>query len=650
MTNSMDGNHRVKRRKVDGERPVMNVKSASDLNRLFTFRQGSLVEAKTAVQQFKSFLEAISGSENEADRSQYLQALMTYSNDQISLNDQANPFPTLISTWALASENSDDSLLSLVPSVLALYLKSISRNLEFREIGLALCKGLLKKDELRLFHRGLTATKTKEHLISPCLRLLTEVVSFDGGACAELAYSRRDTTFRRLDLFLEQRDPARTEATEDAGRKPTLRRISQRYLLANLKFQGAKAKADIVAQGKILRACLHGLRNDGSDIICDVVNILEKYVVKDSSLSRRAKTRLFNSSNLSSLASLYTIHEPEKDKPSRRNVRETVDTLLRLICTQQENGVLVAQTGWYPVGDILPNKFTPTADQDAISLDIEPLPNSEGKRMVSVKNSTLSAFIQALRPEVDNLQASLLLDIFRKAPELVADYFSQKRNFMSEPKDSPAWLGQSAFLFSAIQLPIPIYLGLSDSYAATPPPMFVAIENIVPCVLDRAYLTKCLNLNHDIITMFGARVVTVAFQKLGKVLEIYQIAAADSESWRRAASNLILEFSQRCPLIKDVLSTLQRTPKSDTQLRNALIELLANYYKAVPHLALLEKFDASLALVEAIGLATDENQGQSTQLIRFAQFENLLQIARVSPDTKWWQKPGRSTLSKPLAC
>jgi hypothetical protein len=56
---------------------------------------------------------------------------------------------------------------------------------------------------------------------------------------------------------------------------------------------------------------------------------------------------------------------------------------------------------------------------------------------------------------------------------------------------------------------------------------------------------------------------------------------------------------------------------------------------------LLEKFDTSLALVDAIQRVGNDAEDQSQKASRFSELENLLKIAQLSPDTKWWQKPGK---------
>ena len=641
MDKDAEAHPKVKRRKLDGDCPTIRIASANDLHRLLHPERSSHSGVETALNQFKEFLNAISDSENREYRAKKLQILRAYAEEQISANQQAVNLPDLISIWSSAVDSNDESILSLLPSVLALYLSTISSHLQFRGIGLSLCKSLLLKDQLRLLHRGLTATKTKENLISPCLQLLTEIVCFDGGEVATLVYSKRDTTFRRLEVFLDQRTPSPVWPGE-ARPKPTLRCIAQRYLLANLKFQNASAKADIIAQGKILRSCLQHLKNDRAEIILDVLLSLEVDIVRASSLTKNIKSRLFNNLNLSSLARLYMFHEPVNELVCGRSVREQVDSLLRLICTQQENGILLPQNGWYPPGFNPDKGLAAGADPNWTDLGIASCSSLSYRQKDPIKNDVLSNFILTMRPERDRLQASLLLDIFRAAPELVADYFSKKSNFSVEPKDTPEWLGQSAFFFSVIQLPVPAYCGWKDAYASLPPASSTVVESILPRPLDRLYITRCLNLNHEVITLFAVRVVTVAFQKLKKILEVYHGAHLSSVSWKEASSDLLSAFSLRCPLARDVLSALQRMPKSDDQLRGSIVELLTNYYQVLPHLMLLEKFDTSLALVDAIERVANDAEDEVRKSSSFYELENLLRIAQMSPDTKWWQKPGTS--------
>ena len=569
-----------------------------------------------------------------------------------------------MSTWSFAAQSNNDSVLSAVPAVLALFLRTISTQIQFRDLGLSLCRTLLERQQLRLFERGLTSAKNKEFLISPCLRLLTEVVSFDGGVVANTLYSRRDTVFKRLDVLLDQGSASNYE-NEIQKRKPTVRRNAQRYLLANLKFQSSAIKGDLIAEGRILRRALQGLNRDGSDIIVDTLHSVRRYILEDAILPRKAKTRFFNAANLASIASTYSVADSDPAVETRsledastpvtetgnghtaitqtQNVRTVAHELLVRICTQQANGVLLEDSGWYPLGNDLED--TLGQDEDTINLGLDsPLHYDSYDHKIPVKNGTLSMFIQGLRPASDLLQVALLLKIFEAAPELVADYFSKQRAFTSEPKAEPSWLGEAAFLFSVIELPVPTHSGWDSKLPAMPPPLRIVVESILPRPLDRSTITRCLNLNHEVITLFAARVVTVALKKLQKILALFRTASHERDLWNQASDKLKIVVSQRCPPIKVAIQALQRAPKDNTDLRGALIELLAMLFRVLPSVALKEKFDISVALMEVMNRLDAEATDDSEKSDLLEQLSNLVFVAETSPLTNWWNKPGKPTL------
>ncbi|KMU85294.1 hypothetical protein CIHG_03078 [Coccidioides immitis H538.4] len=325
MADSHEIEPQAKRRKIFNEsssgitQPVA-IASSHQLRSLLVFQQSVSQEVKQGIRTFKDFLTSIGSEEDEKAKAKKLQILKSYCDSQVVKDAEGKPaacFLDLLQTWAFAESNNEESLLSLIPSVLALFLKTVSGQLSFRDFGLALCKFLLQKDQLKLFNRGLTASKSKEHLISPCLRLLTEVVSFDGGAIARVVYASRYITFKRLDIFLSGRKSNIEEEPED-HRKPSLRRIAQRYLLANFKFQGASAKEELVSQGKLIKAFLEEIRKDARDIVIDIIKTIDKHIVSDAELPRNSKSRFLNRSNLERLVTLYG-YEKDSTEPTIKN-------------------------------------------------------------------------------------------------------------------------------------------------------------------------------------------------------------------------------------------------------------------------------------------------------------------------------------------
>ncbi|KAJ5457019.1 hypothetical protein N7530_012293 [Penicillium desertorum] len=622
---------RAKRRKIDdpkAEKPTVtsNIKSAASLRDLLAVQQNAPL-AKQGIIKFKEFLVSIAHTEDESDKAEKLRILKEYCDKQITNSGKENEtsvcFADLIQSWSFGDGNNNEPLLTSVPSVLAIFLKTISSELEFRDFGIALCKHLLQKDQLRLFNRGLTATKSKEHLISPCLRLLTEIVTFDGGAVARQLYLRRYITFKRLEVFLTPNKAQ--EISEDEFHKSTLRRNAQRYLLANLRVQHASEKGDIIEQHKITRSFLEYIRKDPRDAVLEIIKAIERDVVQDSALSRKSKSKFFNRHNLERLVTLYG-YDRESDEPNAGGIviANEIHRVMMNVCKTAGLGVLLPETGWYPVGT--DPETLPVDDDTCIELGLDsPVYVDKYRESVPVRNGSLSFLIQCLRPDVDSLQIELLVSIFRVAPELVADYFSRKTMFISDPKATPSWMAESAFLFSTVQLPVPANCGWKDKQPILPPPVSIVIENILPRPLGQKIMTRCLNQNAEIITLFAVRILTLAFTKLRAVLKIFQ---ADHG-----------QVLAPVPAVKDVVVLFRRTDKEDLTQQEAVAELLTCYYEVMPDIALEENFDVSLVLVDVLkrletpGVSADDSESLLSQL------QSILQIAQQSASLRWWQKP-----------
>ncbi|KAJ5587533.1 uncharacterized protein N7459_003298 [Penicillium hispanicum] len=640
---------RAKRRKLDGEAHATDdftITSPTQLRDLLAFQQNVVTAKKgesPGLNIFKAFLQSIDQAEKESERAQKLRILKAYCDKQISPgkeeNDEAICFPDLIRTWALGDNENHDVLLTNVPSVLAIFLKTISGELEFREFGVALCKYLLSKDQLQLFNRGMKTLKAREHIISPCLRLLTEVVTFDGGAVARQLYHRRYITFKRLEVFLTP-SKAQLETSEDKPQKSTLRRNAQRYLLANLRVQHTLEKTDIVEQHKLTRAFLDHIRKDSREIVLEIIKSVERDIAQDNSLPRKSKSKFFNRWNMEKLVTLYGYdRESEEPNPEGISITNEIHRVLMNICKTSGLGVLLPETGWYPSGTDPEN--LPVEDDTSIELGLDsPIYVDKYRESVPVRNNTLSYLIQCLRPDVDSLQIELLVAIFSVAPELIADFFTRKTMFISDPKATPSWMAESAFLFSTVQLPVPANFGWPDKQPILPPPVSIVIENILPRPLSQKTMTRCLNQNAEIVTLFAVRILTLAFTKLKAVLKIFRSDHGRAQLyWNQASSKLLAEFSRRCPAVKDVVLLFRRTAKDDLQQQEAVAELLTCFYEVMPDIALEESFDVSLVLVDVLKrLEQPDLDAESSELL-LSQLQSVLQIAQQSASMRWWQKP-----------
>ena len=511
-------------------------------------------------------------------------------------------------------------------------LKTTSSHIEFRAHGINLCRTLLLDDQIKLFDRGLSTNKSKEHVISPCLRLLTEIVSYDGGVIAPNVYAHREVTFKRLEIFLGIRKDF-MEAVPESKRRPSVRNNALRYLFANLRLQSRSAKSSILAQGNVTRAVFHDIKEDSAATILEIINAFQKNVLQDLTLSHLVKVRLFTDGTLRSIASLYQYHD-EANTPEDVAVHHSVHTFLLCVCTTTNQGILRLQAETN-------SKDKPVHNFDNHQVDMNrgsSLHRLSQQRLVS-QNIGIASFLQSLRPYANPLHCDLILAIFQAAPGLIVDYFL-KKSFSFEPKLTTTWVGYAMFLLSTIQLPISHALGNVD----IAPPSYI-IESILPKPLTKKALTRCLNQSSSLVTFFAVRILVAAFQKLTKALnsQTFTIQAhqdGSSKALRHARLDLIDDFCRRCPEMKHVIAVFRSCPQDSVLFKGAITHLLAMYYKLLPQAALEEKFDISMALSDALKEDAAYVDGPYRQRLCKLELYNLLEIARRSPDMRWWHKPG----------
>lgn len=544
---------------------------------------------------------------------------------------------SIMQTWSFASQSNNDSLLSAVPAVLALLFRTLSSIIDFTPYGLRLGSTLLQKRQLELLSRGLSSNKSKDYIISPSLRLIREVTSFDGGALVKEVYRARDSTFKALARNIGLRYVG--DDVEDP-KKPSVRTQALRFLLTCIKFLPVKAKNELFGLRDVISGITRDISSDPPHLVAEVLESLKVHVLQDESLARDAKSKLLHSANLGRIAALYGYDRDDEVQQGRKPISSLAHEFLMLACTTPNMGVLYSKAGFYPPG-IDPDDSRELEDRSFIDLGLDSLEWADKfTEKVPVRNTILSEFIQSLRPWSDIKQSELLLAIFAAAPELVADYFFRKKSFSFEPKLTATWMGYSAFLFSVIQLPVPLHFGHQDRYGRLPPPSSIVIESILPQPLTQKVLTRCLNQKSPLITFFAIRFLIVAFQKLQDIIKQFRKAADTGSSiWIQAEQQLGEMFCRRCPAMKDVIITFNSISEENLIQRQAASKLLVMYYESVPQIALESKFDVAVRLTETLRIIDDSSIAKEERAMRVMELESLFEIAHFSPGMRWFNKP-----------
>ncbi|RAL65770.1 hypothetical protein DID88_005435 [Monilinia fructigena] len=572
----------------------VDIQSARQLQQTLAFDQDA-GRSKHGIQSLKAFLDSFSVA--DADNSVRITILKEYLESQKPANDEDKSdvfLSDIMQTWSFASQANDESLLSAVPAVE---------------------RTILQKRQLELIARGLTSNKSKEHVISPVLRLLRELSIYDGGALAKQVFRSRDYTFKTLARNLSLKYTG--DAVEDR-RKPSVRTNALRFLLSIIKFLPTEAKRELLNQRDVVMGLTRDMRDDPPFVIRDILETLKSSVLQDDALPRDANLKY----------------------KGKKAVDELAHEFLMLACTSPNLGVLNRQNGFYPRGIDADEGLDADTDVGHIDLGLDSIEWMERfTEKVPVRNTILSEFIQNLRPWSSLKQGELLLSILGSAPELVASYFFTKKTFSLDPKLTATWIGYSAFVFSTLQLPIPQYFGHQERYARLPPPSSIVLESILPQPLTQKVFTRCLNQQHNLIAFFAIRILSVAFKKMREILKMYQEAAiAASPIWTQASERLIDEFCLRVPSIKDVINTFRKLSDVELMQREAVTNLLVLYYEVVPRVALDAKFDVSETLTKALQAIESTALSIEDRGFRIMELENLFQFSHFSPGMRWFSK------------
>ncbi|GAB7346267.1 hypothetical protein MBLNU457_4992t1 [Dothideomycetes sp. NU457] len=624
---------------------AVEIFSARQLQDLLVFKQDDVDQMRNGIASLKVILDAILYSDNEQKRGSQQGLLRDFLDASKPKDTAALYLPDLMQAWSFAVQTGNEKLSTAVSSILALLLKTISGQLDLRDYGALLCRTLLQRDQIKLFSRGLSAEAHKDHLISPCLRALTEIVSFDGGAFAYQVFERQDSTFnskfldRNLRLF-------KTSGDEDR-RKVSVRSNAVRYLLANIRYQPVVNRIRILEYRNLFRTLFDNLKNDSFEVVRDVLRSVEAHILRDQEIPRRSKTAIITEKAMISILEVARSEENTESPEGQSSRRKEALSFLMKVSTNRDLGVLLSQ-GWYPPGSDKDDDDEEDA-MDNDDFDMEDYTTGQLANVeVPIRNSILSRFLQALRPHADLDERELGLAIFQATPELVADYLYQGRNrFSLEPKLTNTWIGYASFFFSLVELPVPSHFGHGKEYSSKPPPPRIVMENILPSPLSQKVMTRCLNQSSDLIVLFAVRLLSIALEKFGRVTAMYRNISQEHSSYAVAIQKLTAEVQDRLPLFKDLVGVTRKAADNNMVLREASTRLVRIYQQTMPQAAAEETFDVAARLT-ALLERKQEQGGETTddsKLLRDLEMQHLLAIAGQSSGMRWWNKQGNLRFS-----
>ncbi|KAK3664125.1 hypothetical protein LTR22_005090 [Elasticomyces elasticus] len=608
---------------------IEDIQFANQLQKLLLFRQDGVQQLRNGIASFKAFLGSILYHRDPESRPRQLSILREFLESQKPPEDVENGYTEkpflgqLWQAWSFAAhqDQHNDYLSSQISAIFALLIKTLSSLLDFRDYGILLCRTVLQGQHLRLVKRGLEAPRFKDFVISPCLRLLTEITSFDGGALARDVYKKREQTFEIGTLRQLLGCVKKDVDEEEAKRKPSLRTLTVRYVLAHLKYLHEGGKTDLLKSRPLMIGLLHHLPEDPSELVNEILTITEQNVLKDSSLPRHAKAVLLTQHNLDRVTEVAT--------RTNHASADRAFAWLKAVATNPSYGILLP-SAWYPPNTATPPSIASDADS-AIDLGLDSLDFYDRPDQRSeLRNTILHDWVLTLRPHTNPKERELVFACFDSAPELVAPYFAEKQ-WMLEPKLSNTWLGYAGFLFEVIRVAVPSYLGNTEDgearFAELPPQANIVLESVLPSPLTQAVLARCLNEKLEVV--------------LGEMRKAAQTVDESNKAlWIEASERLLSRFAQRVPAMKDVVQAFKRVPDDDEHVlqREGVTRLLRMYYEVLPGLALEEKVDVSGALTAALTRGDGAESAGEVKALRALELEHLLVVAQHSRGMLWFAK------------
>ncbi|KAK3379976.1 ribosome 60S biogenesis N-terminal-domain-containing protein [Lasiosphaeria ovina] len=645
-----------KRQKIVHEAPTAeDIYASRQLRHLLSYDQ-DLARTRHGLQSFKLFLDALLAK--QGDHEEHVKILKDYLDavrptdgvgaspgDGDGDSDRAVYLPDIMQTWSQAAQTNNDNIMSAVAVILALLLKLLSHTLDMAPCGLGICRTLLQKRQLELISRNLSADKGKSFIISPTLRMLREVVCFDGGAVASPLFRARASTLKSLARNMGIGHIG--DVAEDIKR-PSVRTNAVQFFLSALRYMHPEAKKELLSQRDIVAALTRDFKQDPPYLVSEILGGLRSQILLDDKLAREAKSNLLNVSTLVRISSLYQYRQTtsEESGSTSPSIPDVAHDFLMTACTTPSCGVLRQDSGLYP-REIDPNAVIPVAELDELGLEAVVWMN-RFKTEVPVRNYVLSNFLQNLRPWSSIQQSELVTAVFRVAPELVANFFLNNKSFSFEPKLSATWIGYAAFLFNTVAMPLPECFCRAPVFPELPPPTSLVLDNILPLPLNQKALVRCLAHKSNIISFFATRILVLAIQKLDTALKLHHDPSHPSPLlWREAARRLVDEFCQRSPGIKDMINSYRLIPEDDILHREAASQLLRLCYEVIPQIALTAKFDVSPFLETALVRLSkqDESDDPRDFALSLKELENLLAIAGYSPGMRWFTASDSLALS-----
>lgn len=512
-----------------------------------------------------------------------------------------------IQSWSYFAQVNDHRKFTNATITISKLLSFISSNNELQEHGVEIIKEILT-NYIKTIYRGLNSMRAS--LTNPIIRLVNEIACFKHGALIDDFVALFDFTLPVLPKLLV---PSKTELANVETTKQN-EHLSMRYcfirlLLNLLKYSAPLLRKDLLLNNNkiIINWFKYICVVDSNELISLTISTWDEKIIKEQSFKKATKIKVFNDWNLTKILPIYYTADKE--------LRVMFDKFIVSLATDKKYGIRFNDDeSW----------FLQNAGTGTISVN--------GKSF-KTHNKLLYSLVTSLKPWDDDLQLTTTIQILKSVPELIPPFMNYLASRgLHDPKLSSYWLGQTLLLSKVISLEIPEDIVSHDTPVS--PSTNVIIELVVPSVLNRSVLAKCLLSDSFLIRQLSAQLIINSLQKLESLLKLYS-----KKSWDEQRIQLLNKARLCLPELSTVINSLTDAYNKKSENKILLLTLLSVVNGYMKHFSETLNFSQHLSKPYS-----DIINGKEFESIDFVLLDNFFQLQEGdNSQIKWWNKSDQST-------
>lgn len=518
----------------------------------------------------------------------------------------------MVQSWSYYAQVNNHAMFAKSTLLLVKATRLINQNASIIEHGDRLIK-LLLTDYLKVIYRGLN--NMRGQITNPMLFLLKELILFDNSKHIEEFISFFDFSLPSLVKIVT---PSKNElenksnGTTNTGKTYKSLRLSFIEFWVELinKTPSLLRKELLSDNFKIMGAWFKYMdKFDSSSIMIQTIDTFINSILKEKSFKRMTKTKILNEFAVAKLHHFY--HSTNKDLVNKVN-----EFFLAYGYNPETSVSFPDNCVWFDESPIS-GGFSNASNGAPVTIN---------QREFKLYNKLLFNVLRLFKPWEDDMQSNTLIKILQSNPGLVAPYCAYLTSLGShDPKMTSYWFGMTLVLGRIICLPISAFMEKIETDMV--PSTFLVMENIFPSSLTKSALTKTLQSDVMVIKQLGCQLLVFSFQKLEKVLNLY-----DRKGWSSSKASLNTLFFNNIPDLSIIVNTVNQvyTNHKDNQMISlSLTMILRHYSQCFPNF-----FSVTLP---SENIYQEIMRKESFTGVELTILDNFLQFQEFnSTQTKWW--------------